>query len=87
MATLREIPQRELRNRTADVLREVEAGTTLRITVNGRPIADLTPIRRRARFVAADVLDRLHALPTDPTWVGDLADLRADEPDDPWDHP
>jgi prevent-host-death family protein len=85
MATLREIPQRELRNRTADVLREVEAGTTIRITVNGRPVADLTPIRRRARFVGADVLDRLYALPTDPSWVGDLADLRADEPDDPWD--
>jgi prevent-host-death family protein len=85
MATLREVPQRELRNRTADVLREVEAGTTIRITVNGRPVADLTPIRRRARFVGADALDRLYALPTDPSWLDDLADLRADEPDDPWD--
>jgi SAM-dependent methyltransferase len=51
---------------------------------NGRPVADLTPIRRRARFVGADVLDRLCALPTDPTWHVDLADLRADEPEDPW---
>jgi prevent-host-death family protein len=84
MATLREVPQRELRNRTADVLREVERGTTIRITVNGRPVADLTPIRRRARFVGADVLDRLYALPTDPSWITDLAELRSDEPDDPW---
>lgn len=84
MATLREVPQRELRNRTADVLREVETGTTIRITVNGRPVADLTPIRRRARFVGADVLDRLYALPTDPSWLDHLADLRADEPEDPW---
>jgi prevent-host-death family protein len=84
MATLREIPQRELRNRTADVLREVETGTTIRITVNGRPVADLTPIRRRVRFVGADVLDRLSALPTDPSWLGDLTELRADEPEDPW---
>lgn len=84
MATLRVVPQRELRNHTADVLREVETGTTVRITVNGRPVADLTPIRRRARFVGADVLDRLFALPTDSTWAEDLADLRADEPEDPW---
>ncbi len=85
MATLREIPQRELRNRTADVLREVEGGTTIRITVNGRPVADLTPIRRRARFVGARVLDALHSVPTDPSWLSDLADLRAEEPEDPWD--
>jgi prevent-host-death family protein len=84
MATLREVPQRELRNRTADVLREVESGTTVRITVNGRPVADLTPIRRRARFVGADALDRLYAEPADPSWPDDLADLRADQPADPW---
>lgn len=84
MSTAREIPQRELRNHTADVLREVEAGTTIRITVNGRGVADLTPIRRRSRFVGADVLDRLYALSTDPTWSDDLAELRADEPEDPW---
>jgi len=84
MATIREVPQRELRNRTADVLREVETGSTVRITVNGRPVADLTPIRRRARFVGSDVLDRLFALPLDPSWQGELTDLRVDEPEDPW---
>jgi prevent-host-death family protein len=84
MATVREVAQRELRNRTADVLREVESGTTVRITVNGRPVADLTPIRRRARFVGPEVLDRLFAVPTDPSWLDDLAEPRADEPEDPW---
>jgi prevent-host-death family protein len=84
MATPREVPQRELRNRTADVLREVENGATVRVTVNGRPVADLVPIRHRARFVGPDVLDRLFALPADPSWAKDLADLRSDEPEDPW---
>lgn len=85
MATLRTLPQRELRNRTAAVLREVETGTTVRITVNGRPVADLTPIRSRATFAGADTLDRLYALPADPAWPADLADLRSgDEPEDPW---
>lgn len=84
MATAREIAQRELRNRTAEVLREVEAGATVRITVNGRPVADLGPLRRRARFVGRDVLDRLYELPPDPGWAELRAELRADEPEDSW---
>ncbi|HST55935.1 MAG TPA: type II toxin-antitoxin system prevent-host-death family antitoxin [Solirubrobacteraceae bacterium] len=47
------VPQRELRNNTAELLRRVEDGERLRITVHGHPIADLVPIddhapRRRA---------------------------------------
>jgi prevent-host-death family protein len=42
MAT--DVPQRDLRNRTADLLRRVEAGERLRITVHGHPIAELVPI-------------------------------------------
>jgi prevent-host-death family protein len=84
MATPRLVPQRELRNNTAGVLREVEAGGTVRITVNGRPVADLTPIRSRARFVGPDVLDRLFALPGDPGWPALRERLRSDEPQDPW---
>lgn len=46
MAT--DIPQRELRNRTADLLRRVEAGERLRITVHGHPVAELVPIEKEA---------------------------------------
>lgn len=46
------IPQRELRNDTAGVLRRVEAGETVRITSNGRPVADLVPVERAATYVA-----------------------------------
>jgi prevent-host-death family protein len=42
MAT--DVPQRELRNRTADLLRRVEAGERLRITVHGHPVAELVSI-------------------------------------------
>jgi prevent-host-death family protein len=42
MAT--DIPQRDLRNRTAELLRRVETGERLRITVHGHPVADLGPI-------------------------------------------
>lgn len=44
MRPRREIPQRELRNNVAAVLREVEAGGAVRVTVRGRPVADLVPL-------------------------------------------
>lgn len=56
MAT--EIPQRELRNRTADVLRRVERGERLRITVHGHPVAELGPIGSAASFLSRDELVR-----------------------------
>lgn len=41
------IPQRELRNNPGQVLRRVEAGEELTVTVRGRPVADLIPTRQR----------------------------------------
>lgn len=44
------ITQRELRNESAAVLREVEAGRTVIVTRNGTPVAELRPLRPH-RFV------------------------------------
>jgi prevent-host-death family protein len=42
------IPQKELRNNVAEVLRRAEAGEEFTITVAGRPVAHLGPeVRRR----------------------------------------
>lgn len=41
------ITQRELRNDSAAVLREVQAGRTLIVTRNGVPVAELRPIPPR----------------------------------------
>lgn len=49
MAT--DVPQRELRNNTADLLRRVEGGERLRITVHGHPVAELVPLGRAQPFV------------------------------------
>jgi prevent-host-death family protein len=46
----RTITQRELRNDSARVLREVQAGETLLVTRNGVPVAELRPVQPR-RFV------------------------------------
>lgn len=49
------VTQRELRNQSAAVLREVEAGRTIIVSRNGTPVAELRPIRPR-RFVPRDTL-------------------------------
>lgn len=51
----RQITQRELRNESAAVLRQVQAGQTLLVTRNGVPVAELRPIRPR-RFVPRAVI-------------------------------
>lgn len=51
----RTITQRELRNDSAAVLREVQAGQTIIVTRNGVPVAELRPIPPR-RFVPRAVI-------------------------------
>jgi prevent-host-death family protein len=46
-----EVSVRELRNHTADVLRRVEAGERLRVTVDRRPVAELVPLPSRTTWV------------------------------------
>ena len=46
-----EVSVRQLRNHTADVLRRVEAGETLRVTVDRRAVAELVPLPSRATWV------------------------------------
>ena len=70
---MREIPQRELRNNVAAVLREVEAGERVRVTVRGRPVADLVPIAERKRGLSPEEVARIVAqVPLDPGFAGDL---------------
>jgi prevent-host-death family protein len=76
------IPQKELRNQVGDVLRRAEAGERFTITVSGRPVAELGPLRRDAWVPAARLAD-LWALPSDPTLTTDLARFDA-VLRDPW---
>lgn len=78
------IPQRELRNHTAEVLRRAEQGERVEITVNGRPVAELGPIESRREFVPSDELRRKFAglLAADDPLADELkaADTPADDP-------
>ena len=64
---MRTITQRQLRNDSGAVLREVHAGEHLTVTRNGTPVAELRPLAAR-RFVphaatkaAAATAPRIHA--------------------------
>ncbi|MGH8994560.1 MAG: type II toxin-antitoxin system Phd/YefM family antitoxin [Acidimicrobiales bacterium] len=70
------IPQKELRNNVADVLRRAEAGEVLTVTVAGRPVAELGPIRRR-RWVRGSELARLWQAPAPRQLLDDLGELPA----------
>jgi len=52
---MRTITQRELRNDSGAVLREVQAGQVIIISRNGVPVAELRPLPPR-RFVARAVI-------------------------------
>jgi prevent-host-death family protein len=65
------IPQKELRNNVAEVLRRAEAGEEFTITVAGRPVAHLGPARRR-QWVSGPELSKVWATPAPETLADDL---------------
>ena len=77
-----EVSVRELRNHTADVLRRVEAGERLRVTVDRRPVAELVPLPARSAWVPRQrVLDAL--VQADPRLRDELADALPDTIEEP----
>jgi len=80
------VPVRELRNHVSEVLRRVEAGETLEVTVNNRPVALLVPRRERPqKLPTRTVLSRLRQ--ADPKLRDELAEeftQTTDDLDDPW---
>ena len=76
-----EVSVRELRNHTADVLRRVESGERLRVTVDRRPVAELVPLPLRATWVPRQrVVDAL--VQADPGLRDQLAEALPDTIDE-----
>jgi prevent-host-death family protein len=65
------IPQKELRNNVAEVLRRAEAGEEFTITVAGRPVAQLGPARRR-QWVSGPELAKVWNTPAPRSLAEDL---------------
>ncbi|MGH2968907.1 MAG: type II toxin-antitoxin system Phd/YefM family antitoxin [Solirubrobacteraceae bacterium] len=71
-----DVSSRDLRNRTADVLRRVEAGERVRISVNRRPVAELVPLDR-PRWTSGAAIERiLREARADAALLEDLATVR-----------
>lgn len=78
-----EIASRELRNNTRALLDRVEAGESVTITVDGRPVAVLEPISRRPRWLPRDEFVRgVQAHQADAALAAELRDLAPDTTDD-----
>jgi len=79
----RDVSIRELRNSTARVVAELEAGERLTLTVNRRPVADILPhAESRDPWVPVSELHRiLRDAPADAGLLDDLADVRGAEVD------
>ncbi|HWM91565.1 MAG TPA: type II toxin-antitoxin system prevent-host-death family antitoxin [Thermoanaerobaculia bacterium] len=82
---MRKIPQRELRNQSGEILRETEKGESFLITVEGRPIALLTPYPKKRWVPKAEAMKLLRDGRPDPGFFEDVAELGTlDDLGDPW---
>ncbi|MCZ8382273.1 type II toxin-antitoxin system prevent-host-death family antitoxin [Mycobacterium sp. CPCC 205372] len=79
-----EVASRELRNETAGLLRRVQAGEDITVTVNGRPVARLVPFEpaRRRWLSREEFVSRMRRAQADPGLRDDLAALAGETTDD-----
>ncbi|HKC27543.1 MAG TPA: type II toxin-antitoxin system prevent-host-death family antitoxin [Jatrophihabitans sp.] len=61
---------RELRQQASDLVRQAEAGETIIVTVNGRQVAQLGPVRRN-QWRHATEIGAIFAGPADADWAAD----------------
>ncbi len=67
---------RDLRNHAADVLRRVEGGERVQISVNRRPVAELVPLER-PHWTSGAAMERvIREAPAEPGLLDDLRWVR-----------
>jgi prevent-host-death family protein len=71
---IRVISHRQFYKRIDHILRAVEAGESVRITMRARPVADLVPLRaqRRSFVPKAEILRLVKRTPLDPNFSDDI---------------
>jgi len=80
----REVSIRELRNSTSSVVADLEAGESLTLTVNRRPVADILPhTEARDPWIPSTELRRIvREAGADAALLEDLDDVRGAELDE-----
>jgi prevent-host-death family protein len=78
-----DVASRELRNNTRGLLDRVQAGETVTITVDGRPVALLQPVGRRPQWLGRDeFVSRIVEHQADPALAAELRALTPETTDD-----
>ena len=73
---------RELRNRVSEVLRRVEGGERVTVTVDRRPVAELVPLRRRRGVPIEEARSVASRHVVDAGLLREVRELLADTTDD-----
>ncbi|MGH8861131.1 MAG: type II toxin-antitoxin system Phd/YefM family antitoxin [Jatrophihabitantaceae bacterium] len=78
------VASRDLGNHTAEVLRQVSGGTRVTVTVNGMPVAEISPVRsaRKQFLTEADLVDVISRHQADAGLAGDLERVAGETTDD-----
>jgi prevent-host-death family protein len=78
-----DVPARDLRNDVSGVLRRVEAGARLRVTISGRPVAELVPLPAHPRSTRWEAfVEEIERWRADPGLARELAELLPETTDD-----
>lgn len=67
---------RELRQQASELVRKAEAGETIIVTVSGREVAEINPVRRN-RWRSGNEIAAIFNGPADPDWADDRDALDA----------
>jgi prevent-host-death family protein len=73
---------RELRNSVSSLLRRVESGERITVTVDRRPVAELIPLRRRRAVPVDEARSAASRHAADPALLTDLRRAMPDTTDD-----
>ncbi|MFF9505535.1 type II toxin-antitoxin system Phd/YefM family antitoxin [Streptomyces sp. NPDC014724] len=87
MAAQQEITQRDLRNRSKEIMDAVQDGHAFTVTRDGHRIGELIPLRRRRRFVPRGEFTAMSRTAPDISLEAFRADQEAtaeQRPDDPY---
>jgi prevent-host-death family protein len=76
------ISVRDLRNTVSEVLRRVEGGERMTVTVDRRPVAEIVPLRRHRPVTAGEALRVASRHAADSRLLQDVRDLLSDTTDD-----
>lgn len=82
VAVSRSVSVRELRNTVSEVLRQVEGGERVTVTVDRRPVAELIPLRRHRPVPIGEALSIVARHAGDPGLLQEIRELLADTTDD-----